>query len=99
MRSLLSRSMHADQSAAEGGDFKTVEQGAATAVWCAASGQLAGMGGVYCENVDIARLVSADSNPYSAGVLASAVDPELAERLWRLSEALTGATIEGGAAL
>ncbi len=35
--------------------FKTVPQGAATSVWCATSGQLDGMGGVYCEDCDIAR--------------------------------------------
>ena len=35
--------------------FKNAEQGAATSVWCATSHQLNGMGGVYCENCDIAR--------------------------------------------
>ena len=35
--------------------FKTAEQGAATSVWCATSPQLDGMGGVYCEDVDIAE--------------------------------------------
>ncbi len=39
-------------------NLKTVEQGAATSVWCATSRQLDGMGGVYCENCDIAPLVS-----------------------------------------
>lgn len=38
-------SIPAGKSVAEGGDFKTIEQGAATSVWCAASPQLAGMGG------------------------------------------------------
>jgi hypothetical protein len=38
-------------------NLKTVEQGAATSVWCATSPQLDGMGGVYCENCDIAPLV------------------------------------------
>jgi NAD(P)-dependent dehydrogenase (short-subunit alcohol dehydrogenase family) len=36
----------AGKSVAEGGDFKTLEQGAATSVWCATSPQLARMGGV-----------------------------------------------------
>jgi hypothetical protein len=36
--------------------FKTIEQGAATTVWCATSPQLAGLGGVYCENCDIAPI-------------------------------------------
>ncbi len=38
-------------------NLKSVEQGAATSVWCATSPQLDGMGGVYCENCDIAPLV------------------------------------------
>ena len=35
--------------------FKTPEQGAATATWAATSPRLEGMGGVYCENCDIAE--------------------------------------------
>ncbi len=35
--------------------LKTTEQGAATSVWCATSRQLDSMGGVYCEDVDIAE--------------------------------------------
>jgi NAD(P)-dependent dehydrogenase (short-subunit alcohol dehydrogenase family) len=65
--------------------FKTVEQGAATSVWCATSAQLDGMGGVYCENVDIAEAVSADFTG-AVGVRPWATDPSLAERLWRKSE-------------
>jgi NAD(P)-dependent dehydrogenase (short-subunit alcohol dehydrogenase family) len=38
-------------------NLKTVEQGAATSVWCATSQQLNGLGGLYCENCDIAPLV------------------------------------------
>jgi NAD(P)-dependent dehydrogenase (short-subunit alcohol dehydrogenase family) len=72
--------------------FKTPEQGAATSVWCATSAQLDGMGGVYCEDVDIADSVSADSQATS-GVRPWATDPELAERLWRKSEEWTGAAL------
>ncbi len=43
--------------------LKTVEQGAATQVWCATSPQLAGMGGVYCEDVEIASLVPEGTTP------------------------------------
>lgn len=69
--------------------FKTVEQGAATSVWCATSNQLNGMGGVYCEDCDISTAESADSlSP--TGVRPWAIDPELARRLWDLSERLTG---------
>ncbi len=41
-------------------NLKSVEQGAATSVWAATSPQLDGMGGVYCENCDIAPLVETE---------------------------------------
>jgi NAD(P)-dependent dehydrogenase (short-subunit alcohol dehydrogenase family) len=72
--------------------YKTVEQGAATSVWCATSTQLDGRGGVYCENVDIATAVPADT-PVSltvSGVPPWAIDPASAKRLWQLSEEMTG---------
>jgi NAD(P)-dependent dehydrogenase (short-subunit alcohol dehydrogenase family) len=68
--------------------FKTVEEGAATTVWCAVSPQLNGEGGVYCENCDIAAMVPADSKLHS-GVRPWAVDKAAAEALWILSEKLT----------
>ena len=68
---------------------KNIEQGAATTAWCAASAQLEGMGGVYCADVDIAPAVEADSTDH-AGVRPWAADPVLADRLWELSERLTG---------
>lgn len=71
--------------------FKTAEQGAATSVWCATSGQLDGLGGVYCENADIANIVEADdAAEIPDGVCTWAIDPILAERLWQLSERLVG---------
>src|SRR5882724_4580562 len=39
---------------------KTSEQGAATQVWAATSPQLAGLGGVYCEDCDVAEPAPAD---------------------------------------
>ena len=69
--------------------LKNVEQGAATSVWCATSPQLEGMGGVYCEDSDIAEAVPADSSAAS-GVRPWAMDPDLAERLWQHSEGWTG---------
>jgi hypothetical protein len=74
--------------------LKSVAQGAATGVWCATSPQLDGMGGVYCEDCDVARVVPADAVA-PGGVRPWAVDPLLAERLWSLSEALTGAALPG----
>jgi len=79
------------KAAGKGGDFKTAEQGAATAVWCATSPQLSSIGGVYCENVDVAKAVSAD-DPAPEGVRPWAVDAHAADQLWALSEKLTGTT-------
>jgi NAD(P)-dependent dehydrogenase (short-subunit alcohol dehydrogenase family) len=76
--------------------MKTVEQGAATQVWCAVSPQLDGYGGVYCEDVDIAGVHTSDVpdikvlavTPGAFGVLPYAIDRENARRLWKLSEEL-----------
>ncbi|MFC5447117.1 oxidoreductase [Paenibacillus aestuarii] len=87
-----------DQERAVGGVYKTTEQGAATSVWCATSPQLAGKGGVYCMDCDIAEFVSdfklGDMGQQYTGVLPWAVDPGLAERLWMMSEDLTGVRFE-----
>jgi NAD(P)-dependent dehydrogenase (short-subunit alcohol dehydrogenase family) len=64
------------------GSFKTVEQGAATTIWCATSPQLDGLGGVYCENCDIASVETEGDD----GVRPYAIDPARAERLWAWSE-------------
>jgi hypothetical protein len=72
--------------------FKTIEQGAATSVWCATSPALDGLGGVYCEDADIAPAVPADSTE-PGGVRPWAMDLELAERLWTRSETWTGVTL------
>jgi hypothetical protein len=73
-------------------NLKTPEQGAATTVWCATSRQLDGLGGVYCENCDIALAVSGDSTA-PLGVRPWAIDPEFADRLWGLSARLTGSAM------
>lgn len=78
-----------DLSASPEDSFKTPQQGAATAVWCALSDQLENIGGVYCEDCDIAALVPDDSQAIY-GVRGWAVDPEQAVNLWRFSEAATG---------
>jgi NAD(P)-dependent dehydrogenase (short-subunit alcohol dehydrogenase family) len=70
--------------------FKSTEQGAATSVWCATSPQLDGMGGVYCEDCDIAQAVPADF-PEQRGVRPWAIDRNFGERLWTKSEEWTGA--------
>ncbi|MBB3122469.1 SDR family NAD(P)-dependent oxidoreductase [Pseudoduganella violacea] len=69
--------------------FKTIEQGAATQVWAASSPQLQGLGGVYCEDCEVATL-DEGAMPSFVGVRPHAVDLEQAERLWALSAELTG---------
>ena len=73
---------------------KTPQQGAATSVWCATSPKLKGMGGVYCEDCDIARALPGDDSKELHGVRPRATDPVAAGRLWQLSEQLTGAAID-----
>ncbi len=71
--------------------FKTPGGGAATTVWCATSPLLAGGGGVYCEDCNIAMAVAVDSQELT-GVRPWAIDPTAATNLWSLSETLVGET-------
>jgi NAD(P)-dependent dehydrogenase (short-subunit alcohol dehydrogenase family) len=66
--------------------FRSPQQGAATQVWAATSPQLEGMGGLYCEDCDVAPLARGGG----PGVAGHAIDPENARRLWALSAELTG---------
>jgi len=68
--------------------FKTPEQGAGTVLWTVLSPALDGRGGVYCEDCHISEVVADPDAP--SGVLPWAVDPGKAERLWELSQAMTG---------
>lgn len=76
--------------------LKTIEQGASTSVWCATSPQLDDIGGLYCEDNDVAPLmptkISKDLNIGASarfgGVMPYAIDPEIAAKLWSLSEKL-----------
>lgn len=80
--------------------LKDVAQGAATSVWCATSPQLNGLGGVYCEDSDIAQLDMGDiqhnyNDPSTLrGVQPYSVDASNAKRLWRSSEEMTGLTFD-----
>ena len=69
-------------------NLKTIPQGAATTVWCATSPQLQDMGGVYCEDVEVANPAT-DATTGIQGVKAYALDAANAEKLWELSETLT----------
>ena len=68
--------------------LKTIPQEAATTVWCATSPMLNDIGGVYCENANVAEL-STDASQ-SGGVQHYSLDEANAKRLWELSETLTG---------
>jgi len=68
--------------------LKTIPQGAATTVWCAVSPQLENIGGVYCEDLNIAPLATTVS--ITPGVREYAVDEKNAKDLWKWSEEVTG---------
>lgn len=69
--------------------LKTIPQGAATTVWCATSPLLNNIGGVYCEDADVAKLATGSSGA-SSGVKPYSLDEYNAKRLWKLSEEMTG---------
>ncbi|MET3528481.1 oxidoreductase [Phenylobacterium koreense] len=71
--------------------FKTPEQGASTSVWAAVGEELEGIGGLYLEDCAQAPMWS-QANPMK-GVMPYAVDPEAADRLWMLSEEITGVSL------
>lgn len=70
-------------------NLKTIQQGAATTIWCATSPLLDNFGGVYCEDSDIAQLANKDSIG-SYGVEPYSLDEMNAKRVWELSEEMTG---------
>jgi NAD(P)-dependent dehydrogenase (short-subunit alcohol dehydrogenase family) len=69
-------------------NLKTIPQGAATTVWCATSSLLDTIGGVYCEDADVAA-ISTDSS-ITPGVKLYSLDEDNAKRLWIISEKMTG---------
>ena len=68
--------------------FKSPTQGASTTIWCATSPALNDIGGVFCENCDIAeRKVNLDeSMTRFFGVADWAIDTEEATKLWMETE-------------
>jgi NAD(P)-dependent dehydrogenase (short-subunit alcohol dehydrogenase family) len=83
------------QLAAEGkGPFqwKTIPQGAATSVWAGLVAPADEIGGRYCENCHVGKIVADDVtiSPVSEGVRGYALDPAAAEALWKKSEELVG---------
>jgi len=68
--------------------FKTTSQGASTTLWCATSSSLNGIGGVFCEDCDIAKRKNEvdESLQRYFGVADWAVDTEEASKLWDMTE-------------
>lgn len=70
--------------------FKSTSQGASTAVWCATNPDLNGLGGVFCEDCDIAKRKSEvdESLQRYFGVADWAIDKEEASKLWESTESM-----------
>jgi NAD(P)-dependent dehydrogenase (short-subunit alcohol dehydrogenase family) len=90
------------QLASEGkGPFqwKTIPQGAATSVWAAVVAPADEIGGRYCEDCHVGRVVPDDATitAVSEGVRAYALDPANAEALWKKSEEMVGETFKQSA--
>ncbi len=79
-------------------NLKTIPQGAATTVWCATSPLLNHIGGVYCEDSDIAVLdlgnFGKDNGIGNRGVQPYSLDEHNSKRLWDLSEKMIGIDFE-----
>jgi NAD(P)-dependent dehydrogenase (short-subunit alcohol dehydrogenase family) len=85
------------QLAAEGAapfQWKTIPQGAATSVWAGLIAPAYEVGGCYCENCHVGRIVPDDAviSAISEGVRAYALDPDKAQALWTKCEELVGET-------
>ena len=68
--------------------FKTPSQGASTTLWCATSHQLNDIGGVFCEDCDVAKRKKDvdESMQRYFGVADWAIDSDEASKLWELTE-------------
>jgi len=64
---------------------KTPQQGAATSVLLAVSPLLEGIGGRYFEDCNEAPIVSSRTPDFGGGVAPYALDPDNAERLWKVA--------------
>ena len=74
---------------------KTVEAGAATTVWACVDDTLESQGGHYLADCQLGvPLASEDSSPGSCSMAGHILDDMAAEKLWGLSEQLTGAVFD-----
>ncbi|MGA8655675.1 MAG: SDR family NAD(P)-dependent oxidoreductase [Chthoniobacterales bacterium] len=84
-----------NQLAAEGKapfQWKTIPQGAATSVWAGVVAPADAVGGKYCENCHVGRVVPDDAiiSVISEGVRGYALDSTNAAALWKKSEEMVG---------
>jgi len=84
-----------EQNAKEGKpsfQWKTIRQGAATSVWAGVVAPADEIGGRYCENCYVGKIMPDDATitVSSEGVRGYALDPDNAEALWKKSEQLVG---------
>jgi NAD(P)-dependent dehydrogenase (short-subunit alcohol dehydrogenase family) len=72
--------------------WKSIPQGAATSVWAGGVAPGAEIGGRYCENCHVGKIVPDDMtiSGVSEGVRGYALDPKTAEALWTKSEEMVG---------
>ena len=72
--------------------WKTIPQGAATSVWAGVVAAADEIGGRYCENCHVGRIVpeNVTITGVSEGVRGYALDPNNAEALWKKSEEMAG---------
>jgi len=101
MASLIERrksQVKADEEPTDSTDMmspKTVEAGAATTVWACVEKSLENQGGHYLADCQLGvPLASEDSSPGSCSMASHILDDEAAEKLWGLSEQLTGAVFD-----
>lgn len=79
--------------------LKSPSQGASTTIWCATSPKLNNVGGVYCEDSEIAVLDNPQANDSEKGkddtikmrgIAPFALDEAAAKKLWIMTEGLIG---------
>jgi len=72
--------------------WKSIPQGAATSVWSAVVAPAEEIGGRYCEDCHIGKIIPASVivESMTGGVRGYALDPNNAEALWKKSEELVG---------
>jgi NAD(P)-dependent dehydrogenase (short-subunit alcohol dehydrogenase family) len=73
-------------------EWKTIPQGAATSVWAGVVAPAGEIGGRYCENCHVGKIVpdGVTISSVSEGVRGYALDPRGAEALWKKSEEMVG---------